>query len=64
MKKYAVFTLHYCFYIAALLFFPKDISLFTAGFLISILALENIWFSILPLSICFYLPLPYAYIPL
>lgn len=62
MKKYAVFTLHYCFYIAALLFFPKDISLFTAGFLISILALENIWFSILPLSICFYLPLPYSYI--
>ncbi|MDE6660726.1 MAG: SpoIIE family protein phosphatase [Anaeroplasmataceae bacterium] len=62
MKKYAVFALHYCFYIASLLFLPKDISIFTAGFLISILALENIWFTILPLSICFYLPLSHTYI--
>ncbi|MDE5855410.1 MAG: SpoIIE family protein phosphatase, partial [Anaeroplasmataceae bacterium] len=62
MKKYAVFALHYCFYIASLLFLPKDISIFTAGFLISILALENIWFTILPLSIAFYLPLSHTYI--
>lgn len=62
MKKYAVFALHYCFYIATLLFLPKDISIFTAGFLISILALENIWFTILPLSIAFYLPLSHTYI--
>ncbi|MCM1130799.1 MAG: SpoIIE family protein phosphatase [Roseburia sp.] len=62
MRKYALFALHYCFYIASLLFLPKDISIFTAGFLISILALENIWFTILPLSIAFYLPLSHTYI--
>ncbi|MDE7105823.1 MAG: SpoIIE family protein phosphatase, partial [Anaeroplasmataceae bacterium] len=62
MKKYAVFALHFCFYIASLLFLPKDISVFTAGFLISILALENIWFSMLPLCIAIYLPLSHIYI--
>ncbi|MDE6241348.1 MAG: SpoIIE family protein phosphatase [Anaeroplasmataceae bacterium] len=62
MRKYAVFALHYCFYIASLLFLPKDISIFTASFLISILALENIWFTILPLCIGFYLPLSHTYI--
>lgn len=62
MKKYAVFALHYCFYIGALLFFPKDISIFTASFLISILALDNIWFTILPLCVGFYLPLSHIYI--
>lgn len=62
MKKYAVFTLHYCFYIAALLFFPKDIALFTACFLISVLTLEHIGFIVLPLIISFFMPLSHIYI--
>lgn len=62
MKRYVVFALHYCFYISVLLFLPKDIAVFTGGFLISILALENIWFSFLPLLISFYLPISHIYL--
>lgn len=62
MKKYAIFVLQYCFYIGSLLFLPKDISIFTASFLISILSLNTVWFTILPLCICFYLPLSHTYI--
>lgn len=62
MKKYAVLALHSCFYITALLFFPDTTSIFTAGFLISILALENIWFIILPLCITFFIPISHIYI--
>lgn len=62
MKRYVEFILHYCFYITVLVFLPKDIAVFTGGFLISILALENIWFSFLPLIIGFYLPISHFYI--
>ncbi len=62
MKKYATLALHSCFYITALLFFPDSVAIFTAGFLISVFALENIWFILLPLCIGFYLPLSHIYI--
>lgn len=62
MKKYVVFTLQCCFYITSLIFFPKDIAVFAGGFLISIIALENIWFSFLPLIIGFYLPISHIYL--
>ena len=62
MKKYAVLTLHYCFFITSLLFLPKEISLWAAGFLVSVLSLENICFTLLPLILGFYLPLSHTYI--
>lgn len=62
MKKYAVLALHSCFYIGALLFFPDTTTIFTAGFLMSVLALENIWFILLPLSIAFFIPMSHIYI--
>lgn len=62
MKRYFVLTLHYCFFISALLFLPLDIAIFVAGFLISILLFENIFFTVLPLALCFYFPLNYTYI--
>lgn len=62
MKKYIYLTLHYCFFITALLFLPKDIALFTAILLINLLTFENPFFSILPLAICFYMPLPSIFI--
>lgn len=62
MKKYINLTLHYCFYISALLFLPKEISIFVCIFLISCLAMENIFFTILPMVLCFFLPLTFIYI--
>ncbi len=62
MKKYIYILLHYCFYITALLFLPANISLFMIIFLICILAFENPLLIVLPLALCFYLPLNYLYI--
>lgn len=62
MKRYIYLAIHYCFYIASLLFLPKEISLFMVIFLMSVLTFENPFFIILPLIICLYLPLSYLYI--
>lgn len=62
MKKYIILTLHYCFYISTLIFLPKEVSIFICIFLIACLALENVFFTILPMIICFFLPLSYTYI--
>nr|MDE5715018.1 hypothetical protein [Anaeroplasmataceae bacterium] len=62
MKKYLFLLLHYCFFITCLLFLPKEIALFVGIFLISILALENIFYIILPIVLCFYLPPNYIYL--
>ena len=62
MKKYILFTLHYCFFISSLLFLDNNTTILMMNLLFSILILENIHFIILPLILCFYLPLPYTYI--
>lgn len=62
MKRYLIIIINYCFFIASLLFLPKDISLYMIILLIAILTLDNIYFSFLPLILCLYLPPAYIYI--
>lgn len=62
MKRYLILIINYCFFIASLLFLPKDISLYMIILLIAILTLDNIYFSFLPLILSLYLPPAYIYI--
>lgn len=62
MKKYILLLFHYIFFIASLLFLPTEIALYSAVFLISCLALQNIIYCVLPLVLCFYIPLEYSYL--
>lgn len=62
MKKYFVLAIRYVFYIAALLFFKPNISIIAIILLISTLFLENKYYSILPIILCFYLPFIYILI--
>ena len=62
MKKYILLTLHYSFFITSLLFLNDNTTLLLINLLFSILILENIYFIVLPLILCFYLPLQYTYI--
>jgi len=55
MKRYFILALRNTFYIAALLFFDDHIAIIPAILLISILFLDNKYYSILPLVLCFYL---------
>ncbi len=62
MKKYIYLAIHMCFYIPSLLFLPKNIALMIAVFLVSILILDHLAFAILPLALCFVLPVNHIYI--
>lgn len=62
MKKIIQLVLHYIFFISVLLFLPNEVKLYSIILLISILSFEQIYYSILPLIICFYLPLEYSII--
>ncbi len=54
MKKYFILAIRYTFYIAALLFFEDDIAIIPAILLISVLFLDNKYYSILPLVLCIF----------
>lgn len=62
MKKYILLTLHYCYFITALVFLDSNISIFLAIMLIAIISFEHIAFSILPLILTIYLPMEYKFI--
>lgn len=53
MKKHFILAIRFTFYIAALVFFDKNIRIIPAILLISVLFLDNPYYSILPLSLCF-----------
>lgn len=53
MKKHFVLAIRFTFYIAALIFFDNNIRVIPAILLISVLFLDNPYYSILPLSLCF-----------
>lgn len=62
MKKYLLLVFHYTFFICSLLFLPKDVSIYAAILLLSALTLQNVWYIVLPLVLCFYYPIEYTYI--
>lgn len=53
MKKYFVLAIRYTFYIATLTFFKDEITVIGGIFLLSVLFLDNPFYSILPLCLCF-----------
>lgn len=53
MKKHFILAIRFTFYIAALVFFDSNIRIIPAILLISVLFLDNPYYSILPLSLCF-----------
>jgi|GEM_PF-1985600 len=62
MKKYFILAIRYTFYIAALLFFDDYIKVIGAILLISTLFLDNKYYSILPIILCFYIDSIYTII--
>ena len=62
MKKYILLALHYSFFITSLLFLNDNTTILLINLLFSVLILENVYFIILPLILCIYMPLQYTYI--
>lgn len=62
MKKYFILAIRYTFYIASLLFFEDYLAVIPAILLISILFLDNKYYSILPLVLCIFLEPIYSVI--
>lgn len=54
MKKYFILALRYSFYLSALLFFDEPVRIAPIILLMSTLFLENKYYIILPLVLCFY----------
>lgn len=54
MKKHIILAIRYTFYLAALLFFDEEVRIIPALLLISILFLENKYYSFLPLILAIY----------
>lgn len=62
MKKILTLTLHYTFFITALLYLPQNISIYLTIFLISTLTLNKTYYQVLPMIIVLFLEKNYIFI--